>query len=44
MVAVLICFFLRIRVGELKASGGVGLVRVWVGVIVDGWMLPFIIV
>ena len=35
---------LLIRVGELKASGGVGLVRVWVGVIVGGCTLPFIIV
>jgi len=35
--------FLRIRVGGLKTSGGVGLVRVWVGVIVGGWTLPFMI-
>ncbi len=35
--------FLRIRVGELNASGSVRLVRVWVGVIVGGWALPFII-
>ena len=37
--------FLLIRVGEvLKASGGVGLVMVWVGVIVGACTLPFIIV
>ena len=36
--------FLLIRVGELKSSGGVGLVRVWIGVIVGGCTLPFIIV
>ena len=36
--------FLRIRVEDLKASGGVGLVRVWVGVTVGGWTLPFTIV
>ena len=35
---------LLIRVGELKASGGVGLVRVWVGVMAGGCTLPFIIV
>ncbi len=32
--------FFLIRVGELKASGGVGLVRIWVGVIVGGLYAP----
>ncbi len=35
---------LRIRVGEMKASGGVGLVRVWDCVIVGGCILPCIVV
>ena len=32
---------LLIRVGELTTSGGVGLVRIWIGVIVDDCTLPF---
>jgi hypothetical protein len=36
--------FFLVRVRELKASGGVGLVMVWVGVIVGGCTTPFIIV
>jgi len=34
--------FFLIRVGELKASGGVGFVGVWVGVIIGGCKLTYI--